>query len=176
MNVPMWPLGRGAPPIGPEVDALCLIFSREETQSLRVGRSVDDLMLLTDDDRLRRQLTHGVFFSFDGWEADPREVMFIPECRQYLRELHAHWPYWLHFLAPQPEMWSVLLLCLANPVQLASDRPSATKLTVDTGEVRKIVEGMLLPLNLLHQNMGLGETKRQEIFERSMAAIQAVLA
>lgn len=176
MNVPRWPVGRGAPEIGPDVDGLCLVFSREETQALRIGRSVDDLMLLTDDDRLRRQLAHGVFFSFDGWEGDPREVMFIPECRQYLRQLHAHWPYWLHFLAPQPELWSVLLLCLANPVQLASDRPGAAKMTVDTGEVRKVVESMLLPLNLLHQDMGLGEAKRQEIFERSMGAIQAVLA
>lgn len=176
MNMPMWPVGRGAPAIGPEVDALCLVFSREETQSLRVGRSVDDLMLLSDDERLRRQLAHGVFFSFDGWDGDPREVMFIPECRDYLRQVHAHWPYWLHFLAPQPELWSVLLLCLANPVQLASDRPASTKITVDTGEVRKIVEGMLLPLNLLHQDMGLAETQRQEIFERSMGAIQAVLA
>lgn len=176
MNMPLWPVGRGAPSIGHEVDALCLVFSRQETQALRVGRSVDDLMLLSDDDRLRRQLAHGVFFSFDGWETDPREVMFIPECRQYLRELHAQWPYWLHFLAPQPELWTVLLRCLANPVQLASDRPGSTKMTVDTSEVRKIVEGMLLPLNLLHQDMGLDEAKRQEIFERSMGAIQAVLA
>lgn len=176
MTVPMWPLGRGAPPISPDVDALCLVFSREETRSLRVGRSVDDLMLLTDDDRLRRQLVHGVFFSFDGWEDDPREVMFIPECRQYLQELNAQWPYWLHFLAPQPELWSVLLLCLANPVQLASDRSGSAKMTVDISEVHRIVNDMLLPLNLLHQDMGLGEAKRQEIFERSMGAIQAVLA
>ena len=176
MTMSTWPVGRGAPPIGPEVDALCLVFSREETQALRVGRSVDDLMLLTDDDRLRRQLVHGVFFSFDGWEADPREVMFIPECRDYLRQLHAQWPYWLHFLSPQPEMWSVLLLCLANPVQLASGGAGSTKVSVDSGEVRRLVEGMLLPLNLLHQDMGLAETTRQEIFERSMGAIQAVLA
>lgn len=176
MTMSMWPVGRSAPAIGPEVDALCLVFSRDETQALRVGRSVDDLMLLSDDDRLRRQLAHGVFFTFDGWDADPREVMFIPECRDYLRQLHAHWPYWLHFLAPQPELWSVLLLCLANPVLLASDRPGSTKMTVDPAEVRKIVQGMLLPLNLLHQDMGLAETQRQEIFERSMGAIQAVLA
>lgn len=82
MTVPMWPVGRGAPPIGADIDALCLVFSRAETSSLRVSRSVDDLMLLTDDDRLRRQLVHGVFFSFEGWEDDPREVMFIPECRE----------------------------------------------------------------------------------------------
>lgn len=176
MKAPKWPVGRGAPTIGPDVDAICLVFSRAETESPRIGRSVNDLMLLTDDDQLRRQLVHGVFFAFDGREVDPREVVFIPECRRYLRQLHANWPYWLHFLAPDPQLWSVLLLCLANPVRLASDAPGRTKMSVDPDEIREIVAGMLRPLNLLHEDMGLSELQRKQIFERSMGAIQAVLA
>jgi hypothetical protein len=82
----------------------------------------------------------------------------------------------LHFLAPRPELWSVLLLCLANPAQLASTAPQRTKVSLDTTELRRIVQGMLLPMNLLHQDMGLGEVQRRDIFERSMGAIQAVLA
>lgn len=176
MNVPKWPVGRGAPSIGSDVDAICLVFSRGETEAPRVGRGVDDLMLLTDDDRLRRQLVHGVFFSFDGWEADPREVVSIPECRRYLRQLHASWPYWLHFLAPDPQLWSVLLLCLANPVRVDSDEPGRMKMSVDPGEIREIVAAMLRPMNLLHEEMGLSELQRKQIFERSMGAIQALLA
>lgn len=175
-KMPRWALGEGAPVIGPDVDAVCLVFSRDETQSLRIGRSVDDLMALSDDQRLRRQLAQGVFFSFDGWQDDPREVVCIPQCRQYLRELHAQWPYWLHFLAPEPAQWSVLLLCLASSAQVASKVPGRTALRVDVTEVRQIVQGMLPALNLLHQDMALDERQRQQIFERSMAAIQAVLA
>jgi hypothetical protein len=168
-------VGRGAPNIGPEVDALCLVFSRDETAPARVGRSVDDLMLLTDDDRLRRQLAHGVFFSFDGWDDDPREIFFIPECRSYLRELHAQWPYWLHFLAPVPELWSVLLLCLADPELAGEGEPGKLPLSLPPGQLRRIVGGMLAPMNLLHEQMGLHAQQRQQIFEGSIGAIQQLL-
>lgn len=176
MTMPLWPLGRGVPDIGPDVDGVCLVFSREETERLRVGRSVDDLMVLTDDPRLRRQLAHGLYFVFDGWDNDPREVMLIPECRQYLRQLHAHWPYWLHFMAPIPDLWSVLLLCLTDSVQVAGAEGGKMKLTVNPGEIRRLLEAMLVPLNLLHDDMGLSELQRREIFERSMGAIEAVMA
>ena len=89
MTMPLWPQGSRAPDIAPDGDGVCLVFSREETERLRIGRSVDDLIVLTDDPRLRRQLVHGLYFVFDGWDNDPREVMLIPECRQYLRQLHA---------------------------------------------------------------------------------------
>jgi len=176
MTVPQWPVGRGAAAIGLDFDAVCLVFSRKETEALRIGRSVDDLMLLTDDHRRRRQPVHGLFFSFEGWGNDPREVMFIPECRRYLRALYAQWPYWLHFLKPWPDVWAVLLLCLADPMPLASEVPGLSKMSVNATEVRDLVEGMLLPLNLLHQDMGLGELERREIFELSLRAIQAGLA
>ena len=176
MSVPLWPVGRGAPAIGPEVDALCMIFSREETEPARVGRSVDDLMLLTDDDRLRRQLAHGLFFSFDGWDTDPREIIFIPECRRYLRELHAQWPYWMHFLAPVPQLWTVLLLCLADPEAAGGAQAGKLPVALPPGQLRRIVQGMLAPMNLLHEQMGLQAQQRQQIFETSMGAIQQLLA
>ena len=38
MTMPLWPLGSGAPAIGPDVEGVCLVFSREETERLRVAR------------------------------------------------------------------------------------------------------------------------------------------
>jgi hypothetical protein len=70
----------------------------------------------------------------------------------------------------------VLLLCLTDSVQVAGAAPGKMKLTVDPGEIRRLLEGMLVPLNLLHDDMGLSELQRREIFERSMGAIEAVIS
>lgn len=171
MNMPIWNVGQGRPDIPVDVDAVVLDFSRREVESLRVGRAVDDLMLLSDDERLRCQLVHCVLFSFSGWDADPREVFEIPECRRYLQALHEHWANWLHFLAPLPDMWSVLLLCLVQGEPVTRDgQRRATR--VDPAEGSSLVTGMLLPLNVLHEEMRLSERERAEIFDRSLGAIE----
>jgi hypothetical protein len=105
-----------------------------------------------------------------------RSIRPLPQCRQYLRQLHAHWPYWLHFMAPMPDQWSVLLLCLTDSAQVAGAEAGKMKLTVNPGEIRRLLEAMLVPLNLLHDDMGLAELQRREIFERSMGAIEAAMS
>ncbi len=129
-------------------------------------------MLLSEDDRLRRQLAHGVLFTFSGWDADPREVSDIPECRRYLQALHKEWGFWMHFLAPLPDLWAVLLLSLVKKGEQLPPRGKRRPIVVDPTEVTALVTGMALPLDLLHDDMGLDDRERAEIFERSMAAIE----
>lgn len=175
MNLPRWNVGSGMPEIEPDVGAVIMMFSRTEVEGLRSGRAVDDLMQLSDSARLRRQLAHGVFFSFDGYNDDPREVHQIPECRRYLQAVHAVWPYWLHFLAPEPGMWAVMLLCLAGGGETVPGTAGRTGHSTDGASIRGIVEGMLRPMNLLHAEMGLSEQESMELFMGSMGAIEETL-
>lgn len=161
------------PQLASDVDAVCLVFSREEVGGLRVGRSADDLMHLVDDERLRTKLAHGLFFSFDGWGLDPREVHDIPECRAYLQALHTQWPYWLHFLAPDPRMWGVLLLCLLGP-DPTSAAPGPDLHQVDMVRLHALLQSMLTPMNLLHAQMCLTPEQSNRIFDASITAVQGL--
>ena len=175
MNLSRWNVGSGMPEIDPDVGTVILMFSRHEVEGLRSGRAVDDLMQLSDSARLRRQLAHGLFFSFDGYNDDPREVHQIPECRQYLQAVHSLWPYWLHFLAPEPGMWSVLLLCLAGGGETVLGTAARTGHSADGAAIRRIVQAMLTPMNLLHAQMGLSDPESMAIFTASMSAIEETL-
>lgn len=173
MSTPRWSIGlQGLPDVPPDVANLHLVFSHEQMAS-GVGAVVDDLMTLTEDSRLRRQLTHGLSFSFDGWDQDPREIAEIPECRQFLQAVHGQWPYWLHFLMPAPAQWSVLLLCLAD-IQLADGAQPGERTfqIVQPGGFGALVRAMLKPLNLLHSHMQLPHPEQMRIFNRSLQAIQ----
>lgn len=176
----IWYVGSGWPAqLPPDLDAICLVFSRAEVCALRVGRAADDLMHLVEDAQLRRKLAHGLFFSFEGWDEDPREVHAIPECRRYLQALNSQWPYWLHFLAPEPAMWGVLLLTLLDGPHAsgkATRREAGQSAhTVDMPKVHALLEAMLRPMNMLHRDMALAALESDAIFDNSMAAVQAVL-
>ncbi len=177
---PTWYVGSGWPDQMPsDLDAICLVFSRDEVCGLRVGRAVDDLMRLSEDAQLRQALAHRLFFSFEGWDQDPREVHAIPECRRYLHALNAQWPYWLHFLAPEPAMWGVLLLTLLEGPHAGghAEHRDAGQSThgVNMNPVHELMEAMLRPMNALHADMALTRLQSDAIFTRSMAAVQSVL-
>lgn len=91
-----------------------VVFTLELRDALpgRLRRCAGDLLELADHETYTRQLAGRTFFAFNGLERDPRQVHTIPECRDVLRGLHDRWPYWMHFLAPEPDLWAVLLLCL----------------------------------------------------------------
>lgn len=175
-DIPQWRLGAGMPNIAADVGVICLVFSRQEVEGLRVGRAVDDLMTLSDNARLFRQLQHGLFLTFDGWGDDPREVHQIQACRDYLAAIHRQWPYWLHFLAPVADQWAVLLLCLAGRIAPAQGtRPGMKAMSVEVGEIHELVDGMLAPLSALHDAMGLTQDEGAAVFDRSLEAIAEAL-
>jgi len=168
-------VGSGALEIGTNVDAVCMVFSREEVCAGATGRAVDDLMRLSEDERLRRQLTHGLYLTFDGWDEDPREVHQIPQCRAYLQALVREWPYFLHFMAPMPGQWELLVLSLIDPPTGSVTDKGRTYQAVDLQDVTRVVNAMVLPLNVLHGVMGLERHERHEVFDKTMVAIEAMV-
>ncbi len=174
MTHPSWPVGHGRIEIPPDAAVLALVFSRPEVVQAGVGRAVDDLMALIEDDRLRRQLAHGVVFIFEGWDNDPRPLHQIPECRRYFAALHALFPYWLHFLVPDPQMWAVLLTLLMD-ADTQGVQPGTADARVSMDEARSVINSMLTPMNTLHVDMALSCDERQSIFDVSLKAIQQCL-
>lgn len=170
MTTPIWHIGHGLPDIPPDVDCIFLMIERHEVLSLHVGRAVDDLMTLSDSARLRRQLAHGVLFSFSGWDEDPREITEIPECRAYLQALNAQWGYSLHFLAPIPDLWAVLLSSMVEgkpEPQPAGQRGKR----VDPEQMQRLVDGITRSLTVLHRHMGLAQDDHQAVLQKSLTAI-----
>lgn len=169
---PIIQLGTGLANIDPDVGGICLMISREEVINPRVGRSVDDLMhLSTCPDRTRR-FAHTVLLAMDGWNDDPREIHRIPECRAYLTALTAQWPYWMHFLAPIPDLWGVLLMAQMPPTKRVQLSPGQFAVEYDRTALRQLLSNLVNAMNDLHQHHGLDVKTRQQIFEVTMQAIE----
>lgn len=176
MTLPRHFLGHGLPPIPNDVAAIALLFSRDEVATHHIGRSTDDLLCLSDDARLSRQLAHGLFLAFEGYDSDPREIHEIPECRAYLQALHHQWPYWMHFLAPVPDQWAMLLLCLL-PNNTPTGIPAAPPGTraIDTAALRRLLKQMTLAMMHLHEHHATPENDAQRLFMASTEAISAAM-
>lgn len=170
---PTFILGSGLADIPTDVAGICLVISREEVMNPRVGRCVDDLMHLSGSRERTEQFAGAVLFVFEGWDHDPREIHAIPECRAFLSALTAQWPYWMHFLAPIPDLWAVMLLSLippSKPVPLPGGRIGRA---FDAPALRALLTNQTNAMNNLHQLHGLDLPTRQRIFQQAMQVIDA---
>lgn len=163
--------GLGAIP--PDTDFLVLLITREEVEAGHVGRCVSDLLTLSTDQALVARFVHGVSFSVLGYEDDPRHLYAVPEFKVFLQALNQQWPYWIHFLTPEPDMWRVVLLSLL---------PDAK--SVDLGDGRKVLEydryafkltldHLVNAVNNLHLHMRLDVKARATIVDATFKVIQA---
>lgn len=166
-------LGSGLHDVPPDVGGICLVFDREEVANPRVGRCVDDLMYLSNSAEHCRRFANSVVFVFDGYNDDPREVHEIPECRAFLATLNAHWPYWMHFLAPIPDLWATFLLCLTPPGPPVAIGEGKFARRYDPGAFKELLLAQLHAMNNLHQLHTLDVPTRQRIFQTAMSAVDA---
>ena len=103
--------------IPPIDDPAPWVITRADIESGLIGSSLDALMHLSEDpaqciaQRLRLRLV------YSGYEDDPRVIAAIPEIAHFMQNLTAHWPYWLHFLEPEPNNLG-LFLTLLGPCSL----------------------------------------------------------
>lgn len=165
-------LGSGLDALPSEQRSVVLTLSLADASGEGLERCVEDLLHLSDNSMRVEQLPGGLYFSFDGLDRDPRQVHNIPECREMLLALHRRWPYWMHFLAPVPELWTVLLLCLL---------PLGPGVRLPNGRIgheldRKALKNLMLDLsgalNDLHAQHKVKLAERQRIFKASVHAIE----
>jgi len=88
---------------------IVVYVTREEVERGTIGDVVDRLMALSDDPKLCRMYMGKLLVSFDGYNADPRELQEIPEVRRFLAAIHAQWPYWFYFMEPEHSAGTVTL-------------------------------------------------------------------
>lgn len=169
---PSWRLGCGRPEITPDVELLVLEIHREEIEAGAVGRVASELMELSESPQLRRQLAHGVLFICGGYDHDPREIWQIPEICKFLSALAGQWNYFLHFLAPLPDFWAVLLLALADG-QLEAQASARSCASADPAVVAALLDSMRAAAHLLHRDMQLSPEQSAAVLQRSAAAIEA---
>lgn len=74
-----------------------LMLTRREIEAGLVGDAVDRLMVLSDSADYTRRFGNSVAVVVQGYDDDPRELHEVPECRRFLRNITAQWPYWFHF-------------------------------------------------------------------------------
>lgn len=166
-------LGSGLHNVPPDVGGICLVFGHEDVANPRVGRCVDDLMYLSNSAEHCHRFANSVVFVFDGYNGDPREVHEIPECRAFLATLNAHWPYWMHFLAPIPDLWATFLLCLTPPAPPVAIGAGKFARRYDPAAFKGLLLAQLHAMNNLHQLHALDVPMRQRIFQSAMAAVDA---
>lgn len=95
-----------------DADFVVLSLSRREVERGLIGDAADRLMRLSDRGGLVRRFAQRVVLHVDGYDDDPRELVEIPECRNFLGELTEIFPWWLHFAEPRESMPLIIgLLC-----------------------------------------------------------------
>lgn len=89
-----------AEPALDQVDFVVLPITRARVEQMDPEPFVERLRLLSENREHARRFRGAMVFSFDGYDADPRELYQIPECSAFFRAVDRQWSYWLHFLEP----------------------------------------------------------------------------
>jgi hypothetical protein len=95
-----------------------LTFTHQEVRSGRVGAAVDRLMDLTDTPQACAQNMSRFRLAFSGYSTSPHELAQIPDVASFFQKVTEQWPYWLHFLSPQPENMATLLNLTFTPINV----------------------------------------------------------
>jgi hypothetical protein len=169
---PRLALGTGLVALPTGLSGVVFTLELRDAEPERLALCARDLQQLSDNAARTEQFMGSVFFAFNGLERDPRQVHTIPECRDVLRGLHERWPYWMHFLAPEPDLWTVLLLCLlplGPGVRLPNGRIGHE---LDRKALKNLVLDLTIALNELHDRHKIALAARQRIFKGAMKAME----
>lgn len=165
-------LGAGLATASADVPAVVLAIDLERATGVALDACVADLEHLSDSAERTRQWAGAVYLAFNGLDRDPRQVHAIPECRAVLQALHARWPYWLHFLAPVPDLWTVWLLSLLpqTPEERLPDGRIGRRL--DPVVLEELMLDLTLAMNDLHDRHKLPLAQRQQLFKAARGAVE----
>ena len=96
------------------VDAVGVVVSRQETESLDITPTLRVLQTLLYDAETVTMFRGKATIAFDGYDNDSRELYEIPEVRRYLVELDSKFPYWFYFLSTRDDMLKMIAFCLCQ--------------------------------------------------------------
>ena len=106
--------------------------------------------------RRLREMMNSLTFMIEGFDDDPREVHSIPEIRQFYRDFHRAWPYWLYFCSLDSEgLRMMVLCCLPSISAVRIDRQPHVTVEFDQLELLKFLRADFGPMNALCTHAGM---------------------
>lgn len=157
-------------------DRLLIKIARTEVEAGDIAPVLQQLAFMTETRELAERWEGRVAMVFAGWDADPREVVEIPEVRRYFASLTEAWPYWLHFIEKVGDSLPLVLglLCLGHREAIA---PGLIGWAFDDlEEVRKQLMLLFLRQNALYERLGLSESINQRITEEVAQLLESVFS
>ena len=94
------------------------LITRKEIMNGQVGPVVQRLMDLTDTPLACAQHTSRLRLAFVGYHKDKQEVGQIRAIAAFFQKVNEQWPYWMHFLDPQPDDIATLLSLIFIPSEV----------------------------------------------------------
>lgn len=136
------------------VSLVVVSFSHREVVTGQVGDALDRLLHLTDDPVQSERYAGAVYFQFEGFDADTREIFEIPEIVRFFRALTAEWAPWYHFLVRDPEVQQFrllfALLCDVDVIRAGSNIATCFRDPVQVAQVEQNLERAVLALHAHH--------------------------
>lgn len=158
----------------PSLPPFDFVIRRHDVLAYATGSVVSRLMALTDSQENCMSAMQRLTLVFEGYHDDPREVHQIPEIKSFFRAVTDQWPYWMHFLQPDPDQVAVLILLLCDSDGLASDTMSVKGRITDAQQVWDCMSTMTRCTGLLHTSMGLRPSAMKAITKRFLPCIAKI--
>lgn len=134
-----------------------LLISKRQVNACDVASVVHQLKILlaTREDAwlYRGQLSLVV----DGYDDDPRELVDVPEVRQFLREFSAAWPYWAFFFNQVDDSIILLVSCVCG-----MSYPGAGAVEIDPERLNKFLLDGFDGMNSLFEKHGFSESELEK--------------
>lgn len=131
-----------------------LLISKRQVNSCDVAAVVHQLKILlaTREDTwlYRGQLSLVV----DGYDEDPRELIDVPEVRQFLREFSTAWLYWAFFFNQVDDSIILLGTCVCG-----MSYPGAGAVEIDPKRLKKFLLDGFEGMNSLFEKHGFPESE-----------------
>ena len=121
-----------------------VMFSEKEVKAGLTGDALARLMNLTDDKTMFERYADGVYFVFDGYDADPRELFEVPEVRRFMRALAEQWGGWFHFMVKETHLQQFsLLMTLLCDVEVIRSQGAIQTAIKDEAQFQQVLERLV---------------------------------
>lgn len=142
-----------------------LLISRREVQAGDVAAVVARMGPLLENREIAWRYRGQMSLVVGGYDADPRELVDIPEVRVFLRNLDRQWPYWVFFFNQVDDTIKIYLSCLCG-----SSFPGAGAVEIDMELLGAVLMRGFEAINGLFEQHGFPESEL-EIISRGVLEV-----
>lgn len=161
-------------PISPRIDLrpgirepVLLMISRRQVEQHDMASVLKELKILTatreDCWLYRNQMALVV----DGYDADPRELVDIPEVRKFLSDFATAWPYWAFFFNLIDQSITLLLTSACG-----SEYPGGGQVAIDVEKLGQFMTQGFDGMNSLFDKFGFPESELIPMTDNVLEYIQ----